>query len=100
MHKDVGAPEAFIRTRPEEILDPERQSRAWIWERVRENQVWYVACDATPHRKDGSLKPGAAYVIAPDGALVACTAPDNPGEAMVVHTVPVAVEGGARGNRD
>lgn len=75
-------------TDPAEIIDPERKSRRWIWKRVQENHVWYVACDATPHNEDGSLRPGAAFVIDPDGELVACTPPDVPGEAMVVVTIP------------
>lgn len=70
-----------------EILD-HREQRSWIWERVEENGVWYVACDATPHRKDGSLRPGAAYVIDPGGRLVACSPGDGPGEAMVVYSIP------------
>jgi (R)-amidase len=75
-------------TDPKEITDPERKQRTWIWERVKENRVWYVACDATPHDKDGGLLPGAAFVINPDCELVACTPVDGPGEAMVVYTIP------------
>ena len=71
-------------TLPGEILDPAREKRKWIWERVRENRVWYVACDATPHDKQGNLLPGAAFVISPDQELAACTPKDVPGEAMVV----------------
>ena len=71
-------------TSPEEILDPAKKNRKWIWDRVRENNVWYVACDATPHDKQRNLLPGAAYVISPDGKLVACTPKDNPGESMVI----------------
>jgi len=71
-------------TLPGEILDPARAQRKWIWNRVAENRVWYVACDATPHDKKGRLLPGAAYVISPNQELVACTPKDVPGEAMVV----------------
>jgi len=77
-------------TAPQEILDPERRQRRWIWERVRENRIWYVACDATPHQPDGSLRAGAAFVISPLGALVACTPPEPPGEAMVIYKIPDA----------
>ena len=75
-------------TDPGEITDPERKKRRWIWERVKENQVWYVACDAPPRGEDGRLRPGAAFVIDPDGRLVACTPSDRPGEALVVHAIP------------
>lgn len=75
-------------TSPNEITDPERKQRKWIWERVKENGAWYVACDYTPHSKDGGLAPGAAYVISPDCTLVACTPGDRPGEAMVVYSIP------------
>jgi len=75
-------------TRPSEILDPQRQRRSWIWDRVRENRLWYVACDATPHGKDGQLLCGAAYAISPEGKLVACTPQDGSGEAMVVVRIP------------
>lgn len=74
-------------TLPEEILDPQHTQRKWIWERVRENRVWYIACDATPHGKEGDLLPGAAFAIDPDGKLVACTPKDTPGEAMIVVRV-------------
>lgn len=75
-------------TDPNEITDPERKQRSWVWKRVDENKVWYVACDATPHNKDRSLRPGAAYVINPQGQLVTITPGDKPGEAMVVYTIP------------
>jgi len=75
-------------TRPREIRDPERTSRRWIWERVRENRIWYVASDATPHGANGELEPGAAFVIDPHGELVACTPENGPGEAMVLHAIP------------
>jgi (R)-amidase len=74
-------------TDPNEITDPERKQRSWVWKRVDENRVWYVACDATPHNKDGTLRPGAAYVINPEGELVTITPGDVPGEAMVVYTI-------------
>lgn len=75
-------------TSPSEITDPERKHRKWIWERVKENKVWYVACDATPHGEDGDLLPGAAYVIDPNCELVACTPEAGPDEGMVVYTIP------------
>jgi (R)-amidase len=75
-------------TSPNEITDPERKQRAWVWERAKENHVWYVACDATPHKGEGGLAPGAAYVIDPEGKLVAITPADGPGEAMVVYKIP------------
>ena len=37
---------------------------------------------------DGSLRPGAAYIIDPEGRLVACSPVAGPGEAMVVHRIP------------
>lgn len=79
-------------TDPAEILDPDRKQRSWIWERVRENRVWYVACDATPHEPDGSLRAGAAFIIDPAGRLVACTPPDGEGEGMVIHAIPAPGE--------
>lgn len=75
-------------TDPGEITDPERRKRRWIWERVEENRVWYVACDATPHDPEGNVRPGAAFVIDPHGRLVACTPVDGPGEGMVVVSIP------------
>ena len=75
-------------TNPNEIRDPDRKKRKWIWERVAENRVWYVACDATPHAEDGGLHAGAAFVINPDCRLVACTPGDGTGEAMVVYAIP------------
>jgi len=75
-------------TDPAEILDRNRPQRRWIWERVEENRVWYVACDATPHDEDGGLRPGAAFVIDPESRLVACTPVDGPGEGMVIYTIP------------
>lgn len=74
-------------TLPAEILDPERKQRTWIWDRVRENHVWYVACDATPHDSEGRLLPGAAFAISPEGELVACTPENEPGERMVVVSI-------------
>jgi len=71
-------------TLPAEILDPQHTQRQWIWDRVRENRVWYVACDATPHDEQGNLKPGAAFAIDPAGRLAACTPEETPGEAMIV----------------
>lgn len=74
-------------TLPAEILDPERKQRTWIWDRVRENHVWYVACDATPHDSEGRLQPGAAFAISPEGELVTCTPDNEPGEGMVVVSI-------------
>ena len=71
-------------TRPAEILDPARKQRSWMWQRVKENQLWYIACDATPHDKRGKLQPGAAYAVSPAQRLIACTPKDTPGEAMIV----------------
>ena len=73
-------------TDPAEMIE-RRHSRRWVWHRVDENRVWFVACDATPHRKGGGLLPGAAYAINPDGELVACTDPDTDGEQMIVVTI-------------
>ena len=75
-------------TRPDEIRDPQRRQRRWVWDRARENHVWYVACDATPRDAHGALTPGAAYFIDPEGNLAACTPETGPGEAMVVWTIP------------
>ncbi len=80
-------------TLPSEILDPAREKRRWIWDRVRENHLWYVASDATPRDRQGNLLPGAAYVISPDQKLVACTPRDVPGEAMVVVRITKTVDG-------
>ena len=74
-------------TTPAEIRDPARRARRWIWERVDENRVWYIACDATPRAADGTLRAGAAFAIAPDGELRACSPDDGAGEAMVVVDV-------------
>lgn len=74
-------------TQPAEILDPRRTQRKWLWDRVKENRIWYIACDATPHDKQGRLQPGAAFAISPAGKLIACTPKDKPGEAMVVVTI-------------
>jgi predicted amidohydrolase len=79
-------------TDPNEITDPERKQRAWVWDRVKENHVWYVACDDAPRNDDGKHRDGAAYVINPAGKLVAITPgegpADGPGEAMVVYSIP------------
>lgn len=77
-------------THPREIIDPQRRQRRWIWDRAKENRVWYVACDATPHDRNGDLLPGAAYAIDPNGRLVVSTPADEPGEAMIVQTIPAA----------
>jgi predicted amidohydrolase len=78
-------------TRPDEIVDPARTQRGWLWERVKENQVWYVACDATPHDEQGQLLSGAAFVISPNQQLVKCTPEDGPPEGMVVVRIPKRV---------
>jgi len=72
-------------TDPDELLTGKRP---YTYARATENRVWYVACDATPHNEDGTLRRGAAYVISPDGQLVALTAPDAAGENMVVYAIP------------
>lgn len=72
-------------TDPRELLTGRRP---YTFARARENGVWYVACDAPPHDEDGSLRPGAAYVINPEGELVALTPPDARGETMVLYTIP------------
>lgn len=71
-------------TDPDELLAGKRQ---YTYARAKENGVWYVACDATPHDKDRKLKRGAAYVISPQGELKAITAPEAQGETMVVYTI-------------
>jgi predicted amidohydrolase len=64
-------------TQPAEITDPQRRQRKWVWQRPVENHVWYFAADNT-----------AAFIISPEGKLVALAPPDQPGEGMVVHAVP------------
>jgi predicted amidohydrolase len=76
-------------TQPEELLN---DKRPYTYARARENGVWYVACDATPHNQDRSLRRGAAYVISPEGQLVALTAPDATDENMVVYAIPLHAE--------
>jgi 5-aminopentanamidase len=71
-------------TNPQELLD---ERRAYTYERATENGVWYVACDATPHNDDRTLCRGAAYVINPQGKLVALSAEDATGENMVVYCI-------------
>jgi (R)-amidase len=74
-------------TDPEELLTGKRP---YTYARATENRVWYVACDATPHDEDGNLKRGAAYIISPEGELVAITAADAAGENMIVYPIPLA----------
>ncbi len=71
-------------TDPDELLTGKRP---YTYARARENSVWYVACDATPHDERKNLKRGAAYVISPRGELVAITPPDAKDEVMVTHTI-------------
>lgn len=66
-------------TRPSEISDPEPKQRKWVWKRPVENHVWYVACDST-----------AAFIINPEGKLVALDPKDEPGNGMVIYTIPPA----------
>lgn len=73
-------------TDPDELLTGKRP---YTYARATENEVWYVACDATPHNKDRSLRRGAAYIISPEGELVAITGPDETGENMVVYAIPL-----------
>ena len=72
-------------TDPDELTNGKRPYPA---ARAKENHVWYVACDAPPHRDGGGVARGAAYVIDPTGRLVAITAADATGENMVVYTIP------------
>jgi len=60
-------------TLPAEIADPHRRQRKWVWQRPVENRVWYIASDTT-----------AAFVISPEGDLLALTPKEQPGEGMVV----------------
>jgi len=71
-------------TDPDELLNGKRP---YTYARAKENGVWYVACDATPHDQQKKLKRGAAYVISPQGELVAITPPEATGEVMVTHTI-------------
>lgn len=71
-------------TNPEELATGRRK---YPFERAKENGVWYVACDSTPHDENGGLRPGAAYVINPAGELAALTAPTSAGENMIVYTI-------------
>jgi predicted amidohydrolase len=71
-------------TDPDELLNGKRP---YTYARAKENGVWYVACDATPHDEKKNLKRGAAYIISPQGELVAITPPDARDETMVVHTI-------------
>jgi predicted amidohydrolase len=73
-------------TDPNELLIGKRR---YTYARAVENHVWYVACDATPHNEDRSLRPGAAYIISPEGELVALSPLDGDGEAMVVYPIPI-----------
>lgn len=74
-------------TDPTELLTGKRP---YTYARARENRVWYVACDAPPHDEKRNLKPGAAYVIDPQGTLVAITPPQATGEVMVVYTIELS----------
>jgi (R)-amidase len=71
-------------TDPNELLTGKRP---YTYARAKENHVWYVACDAPPCGEDGKLRRGAAYVIDPEGKLVAISAPDATGENMVVYSI-------------
>ncbi|MDZ4819620.1 MAG: nitrilase-related carbon-nitrogen hydrolase [Planctomycetota bacterium] len=74
-------------TKPSEITDAERKERSWVWKRVDENKVWYIACDGAPRNEKGERSGGAAYVIDPTGKLVTISPNEGPGEAMVVVNV-------------
>ncbi|HPD29653.1 MAG TPA: nitrilase-related carbon-nitrogen hydrolase [Phycisphaerae bacterium] len=71
-------------TDPDELLNGKRP---YPYERAKENQVWYVACDAPARDEQKNLRRGAAYVISPEGELKAITAPDAVGETMVLYTI-------------
>ncbi|MGQ9651725.1 MAG: nitrilase-related carbon-nitrogen hydrolase [Phycisphaerae bacterium] len=71
-------------TDPDELLNGKRP---YPYERAKQNQVWYVACDAPARDEQKNLKRGAAYVISPGGELKAITAPDAVGETMVLYTI-------------
>ncbi len=77
-------------TEPDQLTNIEQGrengKRTYTYDRAKENMVWYVGCDQTPHNKDRSLRAGAAYIISPTGRLVTIT-DGKPGEAMVVHTI-------------
>ncbi len=72
-------------TRPEELKNGKRP---YTYARAKENGVWYVACDAVPHDKDGKMEPGAAYVISPEGELKILTPEGATDETMVVFSIP------------
>ena len=74
-------------TDPDELLTGKRP---YTYARAAENRVWYVACDAPPHDENGNLKRGAAYVISPQGELVAITSPDATGENMLIYPIPLS----------
>lgn len=74
-------------TDPDELLTGRRP---YTYARAAENGVWYVACDVPARDGPGNLRRGAAYVISPQGELVAITPPDARGEVMVVHTIRFA----------
>lgn len=71
-------------TNPDELLTGRRP---YTYARAKENGIWYVACDVPPRNDDRTLRRGAAYVISPEGKLVAITPPDATGENMVVYPI-------------
>jgi len=74
-------------TDPNELVTSKRR---YPFERVRENRLWYVACDCPPHDENRRLRRGAAYVIDPSGELAAISSPEATGENMIVYTIQLA----------
>ncbi len=74
-------------THPDELHN---NKRPYVFKRVAETGLWYVACDQPSHEPDGKTpRAGAAYVINPEGEIVTISPSDRPGEQMVVYAIPL-----------
>lgn len=71
-------------TRPDELRT---DRRPYTYARAKENRVWYVGCDGSWRDDNDTPVAGAAYIISPEGELVACTPSDAVGENMVMHAI-------------